>query len=529
MKIIRSIFGHYAPSATRLSAAPSTQLPAGRLGRMLKLILSLVATAALLVVTPAQAKETFVIDNVQEPSSLDPHLQWNPDSYTVYRNIYDNLVTRNTSGAIAPQVAAEWTIVSETEVDFTLRDDIMFHDGTALTAADVVFSVKRITDPKFKSPQFGQFSKITGAEATGLHSVRLTTNGPYPVLMAQLVKLSIVSKTYTENVGNAELNLKPMGSGPYKFVEWRKGVKVVLERNDTYWRGMPPFASVEFAAVPDAATRLADLRTGKADLIVGLNPDDALQLDGISNVEVRSSPTERVGYFMMNTQAGPLADKRVRQAVSHAIDRQLIIDALLGGYSEVTNQLLTPAHFGYIEGLEWYGYDPEKAKALLTEAGVGNGVEIEIITSPRFDQRIVQAIQQQLSDVGITLNIAMSDMATFLGRRRAEPEGFGDTAFGRWSCACQDADGVLYAMFHSDSVWSKYANPELDKYLEAGRSTLDEVERIAAYTEAHRIIFEEAPSIPLYQAAAIYGANSALSWSPTQNESVFVMDMGWSE
>ena len=182
--------------------------------------------------------------------------------------------------------------------------------------------------------------------------------------MAQLVKLSIVSKAYTENVGNAELNLKPMGSGPYKFVEWRKGVKVVLERNDTYWRGMPPFASVEFAAVPDAATRLADLRTGKADLIVGLNPDDALQLDGISNVEVRSSPTERVGYFMMNTQAGPLADKRVRQAVSHAIDRQLIIDALLGGYSEVTNQLLTPAHFGYIEGLEWYGYDPEKAKEI---------------------------------------------------------------------------------------------------------------------------------------------------------------------
>ncbi len=484
---------------------------------------------AALVAMPVYAKDMLVIDNVQEPATLDPHRQWNPDSYTVYRNIYDNLVTRDSSGAIVPQVAASWQAASDTEVDFQLRDDITFHDGSPLTAEDVVFSVKRITNPEFKSPQLGQFSKIIGAEATGTHSVRLTTDGPYPVLLPQLVKLSIVSKAYAEQVGDEELNLKPMGSGPYKFVEWRKGVKVVLERNDGYWRGEPPFASVEFAAVPDAATRMADLRTGKADLIVGLNPDDALQLQGTDGVQVRSAPTERVGYLMMNTQGGPLVDKNVRRAISHAIDRQLIIDALLGGYSQVTNQLLTPAHFGFVDGLEWHDYDPEKAKALLAEAGHGDGLEIEIITAPPFDQRIIQAIQQQLADVGVTLKISMSDMASFLARRRADPEGFGDTVFGRWSCACQDADGVLFAMFHSDSVWSKYANTELDKWLVAGRSTLDEAERIAAYTEAHAIIREETPSIPLYQAAAIYGVKSNLTWAPTANESLFVMDMAWEQ
>jgi len=492
-------------------------------------ILAALVTATLFCATPLLAKDALMIDNVQEPSTLDPHLQWNPDSYTVYRNIYDNLVTRDATGAIAPQVAVSWEAASETEVDFTIRDDISFHDGTPLTPEDVVFSVKRITDPEFKSPQLGQFSSIIDAAVTGPSTVRLTTNGPYPVLLAQLVKLSIVSKAYTERMGNEALNLNPMGSGPYKFVEWRKGVKVVLARNENYWRGTPPFATVEFAAVPDAATRIADLKTGKADLIVGLNPDDALQLDGSSGVEVRSAPTERVGYFMMNTQAGPLTDQRVRQAVSQAIDRQLIIDALLGGFSQVTNQLLTPAHFGYVEGLEWHGYDPDKARALLAEAGHANGVEIEIITAPPFDQRIIQAIQQQLSDVGITLTISMSDMSTFLGRRRADPDGFGDTVFGRWSCACQDADGVLYAMFHSGSVWSKYANPELDKYLEAGRSTLDDAERMAAYTEAHRIIYEDVPSIPLYQAAAIYGANASLNWSPTANESISIMDMAWTD
>lgn len=195
----------------------------------------------------------------------------------------------------------------------------------------------------------------------------------------------------------------------------------------------------------------------------------------------------------------------------------------------MTNQLLTPAHFGYIEGLDWHDYDPEKARALLAEAGHGDGLEIEIITAPPFDQRIIQAIQQQLSDVGVALKISMSGMSTFLARRRADPDGFGDTVFGRWSCACQDADGVLFAMFHSDNVWSKYANPELDKWLVAGRSTLDESERLAAYTEAYGIIREETPSIPLYQAAAIYGAKSNLKWSPTANESVFVMDMAWEE
>ncbi|MGI9332363.1 MAG: ABC transporter substrate-binding protein [Gammaproteobacteria bacterium] len=496
---------------------------------MRRMITALAALGLLGFAPLASAKESLVIDNVQEPASLDPHRQWNPDSYTVYRNIYDNLLTRDASGAIIGQVAVSWKSIGDTSVEFLLRDDIVFHDGSPLTADDVAYSVKRITNPEFKSPQLGQFSKIIAAEATGTHTVQLTTDGPYPALMAQLVKLSIVPKNHTERVGDEQLNLVPMGSGPYKFVEWRKGVKVTLARNENYWRGKAPFATVEFAAVPDAATRIADLKTGKADLIVGLNPDDAQQLEGTPGVEVRSAPTERIGYFMMNTQAGPLKDKRVRLAVAHAIDRQLIIDALLGGFSQATNQLLTPAHFGYIEGLDWHPHDPAKARALLSEAGHGAGVEIEIITAPPFDQRIIQAIQQQLADVGVSLKISMSDMATFLKCRRAEPDGFGDSVFGRWSCACQDADGVLFAMFHSDSVWSKYANPELDEYLVAGRSTLDENERLAAYREAHRIIREEVPSIPLYQAAAIYAANSALKWSPTANESVFVMDMTWDE
>ena len=486
------------------------------------------AVGGLGVNTAMASSDQLVVDLVNEPSTLDPHRQGNPDSYYVYRNIYDNLVTRNTAGEIVPQIATSWTIVDDTTVEFKIRTDVKFHDGSPLSADDVVFSIKRITDPEFKSPQLGQFNSIVDATATAPDTVVVKTGKPYPPLLAQLVKLSIVSKAYAEKVGDEQLNLAPMGSGPYKFVSWQKGVKVELAANADYWRGTPPFATAEFRAVKDAATRIADLRTGKADLIVSLNSDNAAELKSASNLEVLSAPTERVAYLMMNAQYGPLSDVKVRRAVAYALDRQLIIDALLGGYSKIINVLLTPAHFGYVEdGVKTYPYDPDKARALLTEAGYPDGVTVELVTAPVFDQRIVQAIQQQLSKVGITVDIAMGDMSTFLKRRRADPEGFGDMVFGRWSCACQDADGVLYAMFNSDSVWSKYANPELDVHLEAGRSAMDPDVRMIHYRKAHEIIANQVPSIALYQAAAIYGAKKGLQWTPTANESLFLMDMSW--
>src|SRR4051812_43680821 len=156
-------------------------------------------------------KDLFVVDLVSEPSSLDPHLQWNPDSYFVYRNVFDNMVTRDDAGKIVPQVAAAWRQIDDTTVEFDLRDDIKFHDGTKLTAEDVVYSVKRITDPALKSPQLDQFNKIVGAEMVGPTKVRLKTAGAYPVLLAQLVKLSIVPKAYVEKIGSEQFNQAPMG------------------------------------------------------------------------------------------------------------------------------------------------------------------------------------------------------------------------------------------------------------------------------------------------------------------------------
>ncbi|MBI1777752.1 MAG: peptide ABC transporter [Proteobacteria bacterium] len=474
----------------------------------------------------AAGKDTLAVGLQGDPASLDPQVQWDTDSYTVYRNIFDNLLTRDAQGKIQPQIAKSWRYASDTEIDFEIRSDVVFHDGSALKPEDVVFSVKRITNPAFKSPQLSQFNTIVDAKITAPGVVRVTTSSPYPALLGQLVKLSIVPETAVKKLGDVEFNQQPLGSGPYRLASWQRGVKVTLEANPAYWRGKAPFEHVEFRGVPDAATRVADLRTGKADVIRGLNPDDTQPIVGDANLKILSVPTERIGYMFLNALWGPTADVRVRQAIAYAVDRKLIIEALLAGYGKMVNIVLTPANFGYIDGFQGYPHDPAKAKALLKEAKQENA-ELVFITSPVYDQRVVQAIQQMLGEVGLKVRISSTDQPTFLKRRQGNPEDAGNMSTGNWSCACQDADGVIYPLFRSDSIWSKYKNPEFDIVVDAARSTLDEQKRLANYRKAFELLERDVPGIGLYQNVAIYAARKEFLWQPTPNESFFAFDMKW--
>lgn len=491
---------------------------------------ALAATTALVMPATAFANaETLTVDLVNEPSSLDPHRQWNPDSYYVYRNIFDNMVTRSDDGEIVPKIATSWEYESDTEILFTIRDDVTFHNGDPLTAEDVVYSVERITDPDFASPQLSQFDSITEAEVVDDTRVRLTTAAPYSALMPQLVKLSIVPQDVVEEMGDEAFNLAPVGSGPYEFVEWQRGVQVTLDRNEDYWGDAGTFEEAVFRAVPDAATRIANLRSGSADLVVSLNSDLAMQLDGVAGVAPRSVLTERVGFLKLNPQKPGLEDVRLRRAVGHAIDRDIIVEGLLGGFDAPVPIMLSPAHFGWIEGFEGTQYDPEAARALIDEMGEAADRQFSFATAPVFDQRIVQALQQMLADVGLDVEIEMTDMSTYLGKVRSEPTEGPDFSFGRWSCACQDADGVLHPLMHSSSSWSAMRNDEIDAALDAARRTLDEQERLDNYRIVHEFTVDQVPLVPLYQAAIIYGADERLDWTPTANESMFINRMSWSE
>ena len=492
---------------------------------MRRLILALLVAFA---ATPAltQPKDALTVDLPGDVATMDPQLQWDTESYSVYRNIFDNLVTRDVGGKIVPQVATAWHYTDDTTIVFDLRTDIVFQDGSPLTPDDVAFSVRRITNPAFKSPQLSQFDQIASAEVTGPAQVTLHTKTPYPVLMAQLVKLSIVPKAYVEKIGDQKFNQEPMGSGPYRLRTWQRGVQSVLDGVDSYWRGKPPFRTVTFRAVPDGPTRIADLRTGRADITRGLSPDDAESLKSDKFLQLLPVATERVAYLFINTLATPTKDKRVRQAIAMAIDRDTIISALQQGYARPVNIVLTPADFGYVGDVPGWPYDPARARALIKEAGA-EGAVLSFITSPSYDRRLNEAVQQMLGDVGLKVEISVTDQPTFLHRRQGAPEDAGALSQGRWSCACQDADGVIFPLFRSGSIWSKMNNPAFDAEVDAARTILDPAKRLDHYRAAFQILREEVPGIGLFQDYAIYLARKELKWTPTANEAFFVMDMKW--
>ncbi|KXF75191.1 peptide ABC transporter [Paramesorhizobium deserti] len=494
-----------------------------RLASIAAVVITLMTSAAF-----AQPKNTLTIDLPNDAATLDPHLQWNTDSYTVYRNIFDNLLTRDVSGKIIPQIATEWDYENDTTITFRIRDDVTFQDGSKLTAEDVAFSINRIIDPTLKSPQLSQFDQIDTAEAVDPTTVKVTTKSAYPALLAQLVKLSIVPKAYVEKVGDQEFNLKPMGSGPYKLAEWKKGVETSLEAYDNYWRGRPPFENVVFRAVPDVSTRIADLKTGKADLVRDLPPDQASSIENDPNTQLLSVPTERVGYLYLNAEAGPTKDIRVRQAIAYAIDKQGLVDALLEGHGAPVNIVGAKPIFGFTEEVKGYPYDPEKAAELIKEAGA-EGAAVEFLTSPSYSRALVEAIQQMLNEVGLNVEISSSDQATFLKRRQGDAENAGSLAFGAWSCACQDADGIIYPLFRSGSIWAKYKNKKYDVLVDEARSILDDEKRKQLYAQAYEILREDVPGLGLYQVYALYGAAKNLKWEPSANEAMFVMDMSWQQ
>ena len=211
----------------------------------------------------------------------------------------------------------------------------------------------------------------------------------------------------------------------------------------------------------------------------------------------------------------------------HAIDRDLIVQTLLGGFDRVVPIFGSPASFGWIEGVEGPRFDPALAKRLVQEAGPAAQRELVFNTAPVFDQRVVQAIQQMLGEVGLRVRIAMFDTAAYMRRATGNPEESGDLAMERWTCTCADVEGILEPLFRSTSTWARYRNPEMDRALDAGRSTLVPEDRLRAYRQVYDLIARDVATVPLYQQAVVYGTARQLVWRPTPQEGMFVNRMRW--
>jgi len=469
---------------------------------------------------------SITIDIANNPSTLDPGLQYDESTYSVYRNIYDQLLRRDPkTNEPVPWLATKWKTTSPTTWVFTMRSGVQFSNGEALTADDAAFSINRILDPKYNSPQYANFSAIDHAKALSDTQLEITTKSPSPTLLTYLTTLSVVPKDYVEKVGAKGLNAKPIGSGAYQLESATSGSRYVLSLNPHYWGKEPAIRTVVFRPVADASSRVSDLQSGQAQLASGLTPDQAVQLQGYSNVQVLTAKTERVAYLAVNA-LGDTATKNVdiRRAIAMGINYESIIKNLESDYASPIGTTLTPLAFGYPDALPNYRYDPERAKELVKATGLKN-ITIKFPTSPSFDPQLVQAIQSDLGKIGIKVEIENSDQATYLKNVQDPAHQWGSLRFGQWSCSCLDADGVIYPLFRTGGIWASYSNPEFDKAVDAARATLDRDKRQAEYDKAIDIIAKDVPGIGLFQVQAIYGASTRLNWSPDAVQSLYVDQM----
>ncbi len=473
-------------------------------------------------------KDTIVIAQGVDPTTLDPHNHFESPAYNVCANIFDTLLQRNDQAKIEPMLATSYRIVNDTTWEFTLRKGVKFHNGEDFDAASVKFSLERMIDPKNKLRQVVMGQLIDHVEIIDPYKVNIITKKPYPALDAQLCILgSILPPKYVQEKGAAYIATNPVGTGAYKFVRWAKDDQIVLQANENYWRGAPRIKKAVFRPIPEATTRVAGLQTQELDIIVNIPPHLERLMNWKGRSFVSKVPSVRVIFMAFdNLKPGPAADPRFRRAVAHAVDMETIIKKVLGGNAIRLGSPLTKSHFGYDPSIKPYDYNPALAKKLLAEAGYAQVPEF-VINSPngRYlnDRDIAEAVAGDLRKVGINASVKTHEWGNYMSltyRHSAGPLyllGWGNPTF--------DADGSLFAILRSGQPISSFSNAKLDALLDQGQSTMDPKKRVKIYSEACKIIKEEAAWAFGYQQMDIYGVNERVNWKARSDEYISVFDM----
>ncbi len=469
---------------------------------------------------------SIVIGDGGDPSTLDPQYADDGFERNVNDNIYEMLLFRDAEGNIGPGLAEAWEEVDDTTWRFTLRQGVDFHNGEPLNAEAVVYSVERIIDPEFNSEQISFVETLIGAEAVDEYTVDILTGGPDPILPARMTWMKIVPPVYTEENPDEFVN-NPVGTGPYKFVEWVRGDHVTLEANEDYWGGAPSIATVTIRPIEEDATRLAALQAGEVDLITGLIPEYLAQVENSVAIHGLEFP-----WIRINTNTPPLDDVRVRQALNHAIDKEALAEALYGGYAGVADgQILTTGHFGYNSDVEAYAYDPQMAMDLLEEAGA-TGATLELVgESGRWlkDKELVEAVAAQLEAVGLNIEVNIAEWSDWLDLLFAGAEAAPDLQYSSHDNVLLDADRTLSGMFTEGGSQSAYSNPRVNELVDEGRTETDVQTRESMYHEAVQIIHDEAACIFLLNLDNIYGLSDRLQWTPRLDGRIMVEEMTLAE
>ncbi len=473
---------------------------------------ALLATSAMVAPAAAQTPPgVLVVGQIAEPQALDPHAVTAVNDFRILMNIYDGLV-RYAPGTleVEPALATGWEISEDgTVYTFTLRDGVTFHDGSAFDAEAVVWNFARMLNedhPLHEAtgpfPLSFFFSAIEDVEAVAPLTVRFTLNEPYAPFLSNLAYPTglIVSPAAVEAQG-AEFGRNPSGTGPFRFAEWRSNERVVITRNDDYWDGRAASEAVIFRPITDANTRVAEMLSGGIDMMVEVPPVALSQFRGDA-FQVIEQAGPHVWFLILNAKEGPFADVRVRQAANYAIDKRALVEDVLEGTATIASGPIAPAFAWAYAGLDPYPYDPDRARALLAEAGA-EGAQITFFVTEGGSGMLDPipmgtAIQADLARVGFDVQIQTFEWNTFLGRVNPGLEGQADMAQMAWMT--NDPDTLPFLTLRTDA-WPDaggfnsgyYSNPEVDALLEAARVETDQDERARLYREMQAIVQEDAP------------------------------------
>lgn len=458
-----------------------------------------------------------------EVNTLDPHMTNNGPDFTVIRQVFETLLRRDPQTMeYQPGLAESWEVLDDNTVQFKLRKDVTFHNGEPLNAEAVKFSVERLLNPDTKSPHTSSLSAIDRVDVIDEHTVNIVTKEPYPLLLTRNTlaftgSIIIVPPQYIQEKGDAYFGENPVGTGPYKFKEWAKGEKVVLEVNQDYWDGGDPqIKEVTFHIIPEASTRISALLTGDVDFIERVPVDLIGRLEHGSD-DVKVVLSENGGYAMMmqlNPEAHPaLKDKRVRQALNYAVDIDTILESIFGGYVTRVPVPADPKAFGFHTELKPYPYDPEKAKQLLAEAGYADGFTLDAYTSnDRYpgDKFIAEAYTAQLEAVGVKVNLSTMEwgkLVTLMSQGQAGPM----YQIG-WTYSEFDISKLVPAL-HPSSGYSTFDNEEFARLVDEAEKQMDPEKRKELWWQAQEVLVEEAPFIHAWMPNLIYGARSNVNIS----------------
>ena len=445
----------------------------------------------------------------------------------VLNQIYDTLLYYSPDGTKDPEPRiAESYEISDDGLDYTfhLRDDVTFHDGTPVTADDVVFSIELYKASEY---QGSQISMLSSVEATDEYTVVCHLDAPYSPFLQGICSPMIASKAYYESSEDDFVN-NPIGSGPYKFVSRAKGSNIKLEANEDYYRGAPEIKEVTFEVIPDSSTKAIALQTGEVNF-AEIDSATKPQLEANPAITIAEVPTSSFSYIAMNTEKEPFNDVKVRQAINYAIDRDNLVAVCYDGEAEVNSNICAKERFGYSDDQFQYTYDPEKAKELLAEAGIETPYDLgEILVAEKYSN-LATVIQNDLKAVGLDVTISVKEFNSYISD--LQNGSYGITAL---NMTLEGDTQTLEMAFTSDYIGiannARYSDEEMDKLFEQARTETDNDKRAEIFNEIFTKVQDEAIYAVMCNPMTLYAYNSDLSCPEFVLEgNYYLYDFSWAE